>query len=147
MLGFGFQGTLRLMWPVFVLATCSLQVEQGALEKSSERGWLVPGPRPVPQEGECYAHNLKEFKRNPKGVNVSWCRGLNTHGTSNFREIRESWEKTLPPNRNAPLQEYDCVTQTISQFGSVVPSYNTTRCRKLEDSSRDTAGIPETSRD
>ena len=134
-LGFEFQGALRLMWPVFVLATCSLQVEKGALEKSSGRGRLVPSPRPVPQEGECYARNLKEFKRNPKGVDVSWCRGLNAQGTSKFQEMRESWEKTLPPNRNAPLQEYDCVTQTISQFGSVVPSYNTTRCRKLEDSS------------
>ena len=134
-LGFGFQGILRLMWPVILLVACSIQVEQDGLEKSFGRSKLVYSPRPVPLEEKCYARNLKEFKRNPKGVDVSWCRGLNAQGSSNFREMRESWEKTLPPNRNAPLQEYNCVTKTISQFGSVVPSYNTTRCRKLEDPS------------
>jgi hypothetical protein len=77
----------------------------------------------------CYAYNQDEFGRNPRLVNISWCRKKMRHTLDSHE--RKEWEIPILPNTTPPLNKYRCFFKTVSNFGSSTPWYIQKRCKKI----------------
>ena len=103
------------------------------IESNFQEGMIGPNPRALPSKDDCFALNHKNFSKNPRFINISWCqRNLHQeHYKSVYYDGFDSGNKILGPNKTPPLMEYDCFTRTVSQFGNTPRWYLQKRCKKL----------------
>ena len=103
------------------------------IKSSFQEGMIGPNPMALPSDGDCFALNQKNFSKNPRLINISWCQ-RNLH-QEHYKSVSYygygSWDKMLGPNKTPPLMEYDCFTKTVSQFGNTPRYYLQKRCKKL----------------
>ena len=78
----------------------------------------------------CYSSNQEAFGRNPRLIDISWCRKKLRYPPDSY--ARASWENPISPSISPPLNEYKCFSKTVSNFGSRIPWYIQKRCKILD---------------
>ena len=78
----------------------------------------------------CYSFNQEAFGRNPRLIDISWCRKKLRYPPDSY--ARASWEIPISPSITPPLNKYKCFSKTVSNFGSRIPWYIQKRCKKLD---------------
>ena len=123
-----FQGILLCIW-VLTGVACKTYSER-VPQRVFEEGMISANSTYWSANKDCYAYNQDEFGRNPRLVNISWCRKKLRNPPDSY--VSADWEFPIPPNATLPLNEYRCFTKTVSNFGSRTRWFLQKRCKKLD---------------
>ncbi len=114
---------------IFMTMACS-NSENRLPPRVYQEGMIGPNASFWSAKRGCYSFNQEAFGRNPRLIDISWCRKKLRYPPDSY--ARASWEIPISPSITRPLNEYKCFSKTVSNFGSRIPWYIQKRCKKLD---------------
>ncbi len=113
---------------IFMTTACS-NSQNRLPPRVFQEGMIEPNSTYWSANRGCYSLNQEAFGRNPRLIDISWCRKKLRYPPDSY--ARASWENPISPSIT-PLNEYKCFSKTVSNFGSRIPWYIQKRCKKLD---------------
>ena len=120
-----------ILFCVLIFMTMACSNSQNRLPpRVYQEGMIEPNSTYWSANRGCYSLNQEAFGRNPRLIDISWCRKKLRYPPDSY--ARASWENPISPSITPPLNEYKCFSKTVSNFGSRTPWYIQKRCKKLD---------------